>query len=74
MRFNPTAASTKMTVVRFRIPAGLEAKYQAVAEQSGVDIQTVYRQALEYAATDEPAPTVQADQPSPKRGRKPTEA
>ena len=71
MRFQPSPESTKMKVIRIRIPEALERKYQASAKDEGMDIQALYRQALEFAASDEPVPTGQSVAAVSKRAKKP---
>jgi hypothetical protein len=70
MRFLPTPEPKKMKIIRVRIPEALERKYQSDAKAADMDIQALYRQALEFAASDEPAPTEQPVEGVSKRARK----
>ncbi len=70
MRFQPTPESKKMKVIRVRIPEVLEKKYQASAKDEGMDIQALYRQALEFAATDEPSLIEQPVEAVSKKAKK----
>lgn len=55
MRFNPVSHEEETVVVRFRIPAALQSRYLAEAQEKQMDVTALYGQALAYAAGDDPA-------------------
>jgi len=73
MRFNPTPEETRMVPIRLSISAELEAKYKAAAAEAKTDLTTVLRQALIFAAGDEPASEPPQTFPARKPRRKSTE-
>lgn len=52
MRFELSPEAPKSRVVRVRIPETLAERYQAAADEAGLDIGVVFRQALVYAAEE----------------------
>jgi len=58
MRFTPKPECTDASTVRLRLPAPLLAEYRAQAQASDMDLNTVLRQALEYAAESDSGQTV----------------
>ena len=54
MRFTPKAETKGTKPVRTTITTELYERYEATASESKLDLATVFRQALEFAAGDSP--------------------